>query len=272
MLARLLPHLYEIRDTVLGNAAIEPNAVVLDLGAGNGLIGFGAIDRVGKHGKVIFSDVSDDLLAECRRIAEETAVVSRCEFVRASADDLSPIGNASVDVVTTRSVLIYLNDKRPAFGQMFRVLRPGGRISLFEPINRFGRPEAEHLFYGFDVRPVQHLAAKIKARHSALHAHPLTNFDERDLFLFGEEAGFGEIILDYRAESRPWDFETTDWDVLMRFSGNPLDPSLGDEIAQALTVAERAEFEAHLRPQVETRAPRAGHCAHAFLRARKPEA
>jgi arsenite methyltransferase len=270
VLARWLPRLYEIRDTVLDNAAIEPGAVVLDVGAGNGLIGFGAADRVGEGGRVIFSDVSDDLLGECRRIAKEAGVASQCEFVRASADDLAPIRDASVDVVTTRSVLIYLSDKLPAFREMFRVLRSGGRISLFEPINRFGKPEAKHLFYGFDVRPVQHLAEKLKARHQALDEHSLTNFDERDLFRFAEEAGFIEIILDYRAQSRPWDFEVTDWNVLMRVSGNPLDPSLGDEIAEALTPSERAEFEAHLRPQVERAAPRVGHSAQAFLSAVKP--
>ena len=49
-----------------------------------------------------------------------------------------------MDIVTTRSVLIYVEDKRRAFEEFFRVLKPGGRISLFEPINRFntlpGRP------------------------------------------------------------------------------------------------------------------------------------
>jgi arsenite methyltransferase len=259
-----------VRDTVLDNAAIEPDAVVLDLGTGNGLIGFGAIDRVGERGKVIFSDVSDDLLAECRRLAEEAGVVDRCEFVHASADDLAQIPDASVDVVTTRSVLIYLDDKRPAFTEMFRVLEPGGRISLFEPINRFGKPEPAHLLYGFDVGPVQHLAARIKARHRQPDEHPLTNFDERDLFRFAEEAGFGEIVLDYRAELEPWPCETTDWNVFMRMAGNPLDPSFGEELEAALTPTERAEFEAHLRPLVESGGPRTGKSAQVYLRATKP--
>jgi len=49
------------------------------------------------------------------------------------ADDLAAIPDASVDVVTTRSVLIYVRDKRRAFGEFARVLRPGGWISIFEP-------------------------------------------------------------------------------------------------------------------------------------------
>lgn len=64
--------------------------------------------------------------------------LDRCRFVRAAAEDLGPIPDASVDVVTTWSVLIYVADKRRAFAEFFRVLKPGGRASLFEPINRFG--------------------------------------------------------------------------------------------------------------------------------------
>jgi arsenite methyltransferase len=221
-------------------------------------------------GSVIFSDVSDDLLAECRRIAAEAGVVSDCEFVRASADQLDPIADASVDVVTSRSVLIYLDDKQPAFREMFRVLKPGGRISLFEPINRFGSPEPTHTFLGFDVRPVQHLAAKVKARHMPPDEHPLTNFDERNLFRFAEAEGFVDIVLDYRAELTSWPLETTDWDVVMRMAGNPLDPTVGEDIRAALIPAEQAEFEAHLRPLVENSQPRLGRSARVFLRAVKP--
>jgi ubiquinone/menaquinone biosynthesis C-methylase UbiE len=52
--------------------------------------------------------------------------------------------SASVDVVTTRSVLIYVKDRARAFAEFARVLRPGGRTSLYEPINRF----VEHEFGG----------------------------------------------------------------------------------------------------------------------------
>jgi arsenite methyltransferase len=58
-------------------------------------------------------------------------------------------------VVTTRSVLIYVKDKRrAAFEELHRVLKPGGRLSIFEPINNFTYPEPPHLFGGSDVTPV----------------------------------------------------------------------------------------------------------------------
>src|SRR5206468_10723036 len=78
-------------------------------------------------GLVIFSDVSQDLLDESKRLATELGAADRCRFVVAAADDLSPIGDESVDVVTTRSVLIYVEDKARAFREFYRVLGPGGR-------------------------------------------------------------------------------------------------------------------------------------------------
>lgn len=52
-------------------------------------------------------------------------------FVRVAAEDLSTIADA---VVTTRSVLIYVDDKAAAFRAFHRVLKAGGRLSIFEPI------------------------------------------------------------------------------------------------------------------------------------------
>ena len=153
-LARQLPNLEEFRRRVLENAEIREGDVVVDVGTGDGLIGFGALELVGEGGRVIFSDVSTDLLDECRRIAEDLGVTDRCEFLRASADDL-PLPDASVDVATTRSVLIYLMDKRPAFVELHRVLRPGGRLSIFEPINIFGNETYRERYWGVDVSPVE---------------------------------------------------------------------------------------------------------------------
>ena len=85
------------------------------------------------------SDISQDLLDFCRQAAADQGDLARCLFAHTPADDLSPIDDASVDVVTTRSVPIYVADKRSAFAEFARVLRAGGRISLAEPINRFAQ-------------------------------------------------------------------------------------------------------------------------------------
>ena len=270
-LARQLPNLEEFRRRVLENAEIREGDVVLDVGTGDGLIGFGALELVGESGRVIFSDVSDDLLDECRRIADELGETDRCEFLRASADDL-PLPDESVDVTTTRSVLIYLMDKRPAFVELHRVLRPGGRLSIFEPINIFGNAAFRKGYWGLDTSPVEHLAEKVRAQWKQPDEHPLLNFDERDLLRYAEEAGFGEIRMDYRAEIKQEPHWAKSWDTLANYSGNPLDPTLGEEIAAALDDDERAEFEAHLRAVLARRPLVSMRMASVYLRAVKPGA
>jgi arsenite methyltransferase len=269
VLEKQLPAIHEFRDRVIANASIEVDDVVLDVGTGNGLVGFAALALVGVTGRVIFSDVSQELLQECKALAEELGELERCSFLEASGDAL-PLADSSVDVVTTRSVLIYLMDKRPAFEEFFRVLRPGGRVSLFEPINIFGHEQQRRTYYGIDITPVRCLAEKVMASWKGPEDHPLLNFDERDLIRFAEEAGFDEIRLDYRAEigTRPAMAES--WDTLRRMSGNPLDPTPEEEIAAALTPAEQAEFESYLARALESRPGVRDRRASVYLRAVKP--
>src|SRR5437763_1228928 len=117
--------LYPVRDTVLAKAALRPGDTVLDVGAGDGLVAFGALGRLGPAGRVIFADISRDLLDHCRQTVTAAGLVDRCSFVLASADSLAGVADASADVVTTRSVLIYVKDKAAAFRAFYRVLGPG---------------------------------------------------------------------------------------------------------------------------------------------------
>ena len=256
-----LEHYRRWRDGVLENARLAEGETLLDVGAGDGLIAFGALDLLGEEGRVIFSDVSQDLLDHSRSLATEMGVLERCRFVLAPADDLSSIGDASVDAVPTRSVLIYVADKARAFEEFHRVLRPGGRVSVWEPINRFGRsnyPEDGILFAGYDTAPVRDLASRVWAvfrRIQPPETDPLLDFDERDLLAFAEAAGFAEAHLNFEARVAPYgasgDDHARDWGSFARIPGNPLIPSVEEAIAEVLTPEEVERFVAHLRPLVE---------------------
>jgi arsenite methyltransferase len=237
------------QERILGNARLAPGEVVLDVGCGEGLIGFGALER--GAGAVVFSDISQDLLDFCQQAASELGLLDRCSFVRASAQDLTPVGDASVDVVTTRSVLIYVADKQSAFQEFSRVVRPGGRISLFEPINRFAQTGSE-TWAGFDLSPIPEIGRKIRAVYDAIQppdSNPMLNFDERDLVAFAERAGFHPIHLQLEAEIRP--SEPMQWETFMSRAGNPRIPAIGEVLSQALTSDERDQLTSHLRPLVE---------------------
>jgi arsenite methyltransferase len=250
----ILDALYKIRDKVLEHASLGDNETLLDVGCGDGLIAFGALEKV-KSSRCIFSDISQDLLDHARGIAQQMGVLDRCQFLRASADDLSAIDSASVDVVTTRSVLIYVEAKQRAFDEFYRVLKPGGRLSIFEPINRFSWPEPPNRFCGFDVTPVQHIAQKVTALFHRLQppdTDPMLDFDERDLLTCAEKAGFKEVHLTLEAAIKPSTGEA-DWEAFLRSAGNPKIPSIEEAIQQTLTAQETEQLKNYLRPLVLTK-------------------
>ena len=237
------------RDRVLDNARLVPGDVLLDVGCGEGLIGFGALERGAET--VVFSDISQDLLDLCSELASELGLLDRCRFLRAPAEDLAALESASVDVVTTRAVLIYVADKQSAFRGFERVLRPGGRISLLEPINRFGRT-GKDTCAGYDLSPVAASWRKIRSVYDEIQppdTDPMLDFDERDLLRLAENAGFEPIRMHLEAEITPLDPRS--WDGFLRQSGNPRIPTIAEAMDQALTPDERAELTTYLRPLVE---------------------
>jgi len=267
-LRRHLEFLAPIRDRVIENARLSPGDVVLDVGAGDGLIGFAALEAVGPTGRVIFDEISADLLDELRRLAQASGVMERCAFVLSSAESLSEIPDGSVDAVTMRSVLIYVQDKASAFRAFHRVSRPGGKLSIFEPINRFSEPREGEAWGGYDVRPVQALYDRVMAVYRASPSTPtMLHFDERTLFELAEQAGFTSIRLTLEAESgvRP---ETWKWDQWMRASPNPLAPTGAEAVASALSPDEADRFAGYMRPLMES-VPPTFRSALAYLQALK---
>jgi arsenite methyltransferase len=255
------------RERILDNAQLREGETLLDVGCGEGLVAFGALAR--GAGEVVFSDISDDSLEFCREAAASAGVLDRCRFVNAAADNLSAIEDESIDVVTTRSVLIYVADKDRAFREFARVLRHGGRISLLEPINRFAQTTSA-TWMGFDFSSIPEIAGKLRAIYDAIQppeTDPMVDFDERDLITQAETVGFRPIQLRLEAEIRS--SEPVPWDTFIARAGNPRIPTLEEAMAEALTPGERDELVAHLRPLVEE-GRGTWRMAMAFLYAGKP--
>lgn len=249
----MLDFLYPIRDKVLSHINLSNNETLLDVGCGDGLIAFGALEKF-RTCRVMFSDISADLLQHAQRLAQEMNVDDRCQFLHASADDLSVLKDESVDALTTRSVLIYVSAKQQAFNEFHRVLKPGGQLSIFEPINRFAFPEQPDRFAGYDVTPVVEIAQKLKGVYQRIQppdTDPMGDFDERDLIVYAEKAAFKEIHLELQIEIKP--SENTNWSVMMHTAWNPKIPTLEEALQQALTPGEAEKFVGHLRPLVESK-------------------
>ncbi len=271
-----LDFLIPLRDRVLDGAALTGSETLLDVGCGDGLIAFGALERLPK-GRVIFTDISTDLLGHCKTLTAQMGVADRCAFIQASADSLAPIVDESVDAVTLRSVIIYVKDKRACFESFHRVLKPGGLLSLFEPINSIGGVEPAHMLWGFDVSPIQPIAAKVRAVFDAIQppgSDPMLDFDERDLLALAQAAGFQRIQLDYHAEVRthplskdPADDEPS-WRRFLNVVGNPRIPSMAEAVEQALMPDEADAFLTYMRSIYSTQVVRS-YSANCYLTAAK---
>jgi arsenite methyltransferase len=262
--AQMLEQLGGVRDRVLDRAKLEAGETLLDVGCGNGLIGFGALER--GAGEVVFADISRPLLDDCRELAAAQGLLERCRFVEARAEDLAGISDASVHVVTTRSVLIYVEEKERAFREFHRVLRPGGRISLFEPINSFGMEERRRTWvYAVETD----LIAKLNTLYDGIQprSDPMLDFDERDLLELAERAGFFPIKLAYEADIEPP--EPRRWETFVSSSWNPKVPTLAEAMDDVLTEKEQEQLVTSLRPAVEE-GRGVWRMAHAYLWAVKP--
>ena len=107
-------------------ASLRPGEVVVDLGCGGGLDVFLAAKSVGPTGKAIGIDMTPAMIDRARRGSEGTANV---EFHLAGIDAL-PLDDASVDCVISNCVINLVEDKAAVLREIFRVLKPGGRVAV----------------------------------------------------------------------------------------------------------------------------------------------
>jgi arsenite methyltransferase len=108
--------------------AIRPGDVVVDVGSGSGTDVINSALKVGSGGKVYGVDMTDEMI---RKAGENisTANLSNAAILTANAESL-PFPAATVDVVTSNGVLNLVPDKAAAFQEIFRILKPGGKLQL----------------------------------------------------------------------------------------------------------------------------------------------
>jgi N-acetylglutamate synthase-like GNAT family acetyltransferase/2-polyprenyl-3-methyl-5-hydroxy-6-metoxy-1,4-benzoquinol methylase len=114
--------------TPLAFAGVQEGQTVLDIGSGAGIDCFIAAEKVGPTGKVIGLDMTPEMIERARQNAKD-AGLTNVEFRFGEAEKM-PVDDASVDWVISNCVINLSPDKPAVFGEIGRILRPGGRISI----------------------------------------------------------------------------------------------------------------------------------------------
>ncbi len=111
-------------------AAPQPGEVLVDLGSGSGVECFMAADAVGPHGRVYGIDMTDEMLDLARASQNDVAAklgYDNVEFQKGYLEDI-PLSDKTADAVISNCVINLSPDKRQTFLEIFRILKPGGRL------------------------------------------------------------------------------------------------------------------------------------------------
>jgi len=107
---------------------LEPGSRVVDIGSGAGIDSLIAAKMVGQEGHVVGVDMTPEMLAKSRRAAAEGGF-TQVEFREGLVESL-PVGDDWADVVISNGVMNLCPDKMRAYGELRRILKPGGQLQI----------------------------------------------------------------------------------------------------------------------------------------------
>ena len=119
---------------------LNPGEVVLDLGCGAGFDSLLAARDVGPTGRVIGVDMTEAMLDKARAAADERGL-ENAEFRQGHAEEL-PLEDGSVDVAISNGVINLTPDKEATLRELWRVLKPGGRLQIADIIVHLEVPQS----------------------------------------------------------------------------------------------------------------------------------
>lgn len=253
-----LAWLYGIRDKILDKSRLKEGETIIDIGTGTGMLAFGAYKKLKGKGRIIASDAFEDCLEECKKEARALGIENEITFLQSDATTIKLPDN-SVDVVVIRSVLMHLIDKPKAISEFYRVLRPGGRVSMFEPImKRFTRytelitPE-KYPNYSY----LKEIENKIRENINDSYV----NFDENTLKTDLEMAGFTnvDIELGMNNQSSGVGISKADFEALLNLVPSPGQLSSKQKFLEHISENEWKDFLERMKADIEGKVLNTGY-------------
>jgi len=172
-------------------ANLRPGEVVVDLGSGAGFDALLAAEKLGNDGRFIGVDMTPEMLERARINVVNAGYARTVEFREGFIEAL-PVASGTADVVISNCVINLSPDKATVFREVFRVLKPGGRLAIS------------------DILLTKPLPAEIAQSVSALIGCVAGAETEEDYVGHIRDAGFVDIELQRRPATEIFDLATDD--------------------------------------------------------------
>lgn len=124
----LMPEIVNQRVRTMARLQLQAGERVLDLGCGMGLLTHDLALAVGEPGRVTAIDISQPMIQLAQNRCEHLPQVE----LRVGSVEQLPDSDSSYDAITCTQLLLYIPDVAQVLGEMYRVLRPGGRVAIIE--------------------------------------------------------------------------------------------------------------------------------------------